>query len=156
MSTSPLFEAITYLIQLGGIAVLSLFGIYGTATVVLTGTISQAASQFVRVQRPPGFLENNEKGGACMLVGVHENCSTWYLYVGDRGVVDWLLNKSMIILPPSSRILSTWFKLAHLLQLLAMTFVAAQKGWDGIVMLILMVQVWILSLRFRDHRMANR
>lgn len=119
--------------------VLCFAGLYGTACAVLFGAASRVACLFLQIQRPPGFLENNELHSACMLVGIHQNSSIWYLYTGDRGVIDSLLNKTMIILSTRSLILLYWFKLSHVAQLLAMTFVTAQKGWDGIAMVLFML-----------------
>ena len=56
--------------------------------------------------------------------------------MGDRGVIDWLLNKTMLTIPSASRLQMTCFRLAHVLQLLAMTFVAAQKGVCLVVLLV--------------------
>jgi len=41
-------------------------------------------------------------------------------------------------------------------QLLAMTYVAAQKGWDGVAMTILMLAAWAFSWQFGDKLMARR
>jgi hypothetical protein len=45
-----------------------------------------------------------------MLVAIHENASTWYLYSGSRAVVDTLLNKPTIhsIISPLGMVLP-WF-----------------------------------------------
>lgn len=127
---------------LGSIAsVLCLYGLYGTACAVLLGAISRIACLFLHIRRPPGYLENNELHSASMLVGMHQNSSIWYLYVGDRGVIDSLLNKTMVVLSTQSLVLLYWFKVAHIAQLLAMTFVAAEKGWDGILMVLFMLVV---------------
>ena len=91
-----------------------------------------------------------------MLSSVHENASTWYLYIGDRGVVDWLLNKTMLFTPPAGLILTGYFRLAHFLQLLAMTYVAAQKGVDGVGLVLLMLVNIALQWLFRHHRLAKQ
>lgn len=90
-----------------------------------------------------------------MLVAVHRNSSAWYLYIGDRAIVDYLLNKPMIVAPIANRWLLTWFKLAHITQLLAMIFVAAQKGWDGVAMFILMLVDYLSSWN-RDDEWLTR
>ncbi|KAF8849855.1 hypothetical protein BDZ45DRAFT_541360, partial [Acephala macrosclerotiorum] len=118
---------------------LGLFGLYGTTAAVLCGVISRVASRFLRFKRPPGFLTNNETHDACMLVAAHRNASTWYLFTGDRGVVDYLLNKPMISPPEASTWIQYWFRIGHILQILSMTFVAAQRGWDGVAMTVLML-----------------
>lgn len=130
---------ISQIFLIGVIIVLCLCGIFGTAAIVLNGMITRLVSRHIKIRRPPGYLENNEDHKACMLLSNHKNASTWYLYVGDRGVVDSLLNKPMIIIPPHNKLLSSWFKVAHIIQLLAMTFVAAQKGWDGLALLLLLM-----------------
>lgn len=116
-----------------------LCGTFGTAAIIFNGMITRLVSRHIKIQISPGCLENNENHNACMLLSNHKNASTWYLYVGDRGIVDSLLNKPMITIPPRSTHFSSWFKIAHLIQLLAMTYVAAQKGWDGPALLILLV-----------------
>ncbi|KAI9763451.1 MAG: hypothetical protein M1839_006449 [Geoglossum umbratile] len=143
-------------IQTGVAVVLVLSGIYGTAAVILTVAISQLTCHFLQLQRPPLYLNNNETHDACMLAATHENSSTWWLYIGDRGVVDSLLNKPMISLPPSSsKRLSYWFRIAHVIQLLSMTYVAAQKGWDGICMLILIIAAYLCHWPYRDHHIGQ-
>ncbi len=92
---------------------LGLYGLYGTAAAVITSVISRMACRCVDLRRPAGFLSNNEQHDACMLVGLHQNSSLWYLYVGDRGVVDHLLNKPMVGLYSRNIWLSRWFKIAH-------------------------------------------
>ncbi|MCJ1240189.1 hypothetical protein MMC14_008189 [Varicellaria rhodocarpa] len=120
-------------------SVLCLYGLYGTAGAVLFGAISRLACSLIQIQRPPGFLENNELQKACMLVGVHQNSSVWYLYIGDRGVVDTLLNKTMVIISGRSSVLLCFFRVFHIFQLLSMSYVAAEKGWDGISMVFFML-----------------
>lgn len=120
---------------------LALFGAYGTAATALLCIVTQIACRFVPVSRPLGYLENNEVHQvACMLCAIHPNASDWYLYVGDRSSIDWLLNKTMIQIEAEN--LTPWargFRAAHYLQLLAMTFVAGNKGWDGVCLLCLLV-----------------
>jgi hypothetical protein len=84
-----------------------------------------------------------------MLVATHQNASTWYLFVGDRGIIDSLLNKPMIRIP-EQKFTAIWFKNAHAIQLLAMTFVASQKGWDGVCLLVLLAISAIIKLSFRN------
>lgn len=91
-----------------------------------------------------------------MLLSSHKNSSTWYLYIGDRGVVDSLLNKTMFSIPRFGRVLTYWFRTAHIIQLLAMTFVAAQKGWDGIALLVLMLSAHIMNWRYGKNQLARR
>ena len=118
--------------------------------------VTQAVGQFLKMQRPPRFLENNETHSACMLLSSHKNSSTWYLYIGDRGIVDALLNKPMFSIPPFGKYLAQWFRTAHVIQLLAMTFVAAQKGWDGLALVILLLLADAMHWRYRKTQLAQR
>lgn len=147
--------SIVILLSVGTI-ILGLYGLYGTAAAVLAGTVSKVACWFLCFNRPPGFLTNNEAHDACMLVAVHRNSSTWCVYTGDRGIVDYLLNKPMITPPIPNPWLLAWFRLGHRLQLLAMTFVAAQKGWDGIAMIIMMLLAFMCEWRLGDNWIARQ
>jgi len=153
---SKLVEGVWLLSLLYLAVALCLFGVYGSASIVLGGVISRLVCHYLPVERPPGYLENNEAHNACMLAAVHENASTWYLYTGDRGIVDWMLNKTMISIRPANRLLHYYFRLAHCFQLSAMTYVAAQKGWDGVCLLSLMLSVWIVHWTFGNHRLASK
>ncbi|KAF5336692.1 hypothetical protein D9758_015670 [Tetrapyrgos nigripes] len=136
-------------VSLFSIAVtLSLLGLYGTAVGVLCGIASQVMCHYLQICRPYRYLENNEMHDACMLVGSHSNCFNWYLCIGDRGIVDGLLNKPMLMFRngssgPWSRTANI-FTFLHFMQLLAMTFAAANQGWDSIGMCILMVVAWVM------------
>ncbi|KAF5136942.1 hypothetical protein E5D57_000716 [Metarhizium anisopliae] len=63
-----------------------------------------------------------------MLVASHDNAMDGSLFVGDCGIMDTLFNKPMSVVPENKAVhwAASWFQLA------AMTFVAAQKGWDGV------------------------
>jgi hypothetical protein len=100
--------------------------------------MTQIACHMVHLQRPNTFLLNNEAHDACMLLAAHANSNTWYLFAGDRGTVDHLLNKPMVLFQPHSW-LASWFAAANYIQILAMTYVTAQQGWDGICMVCLMM-----------------
>lgn len=152
---SNTFKATRFLLLLGLVVILCLGGIFGTAVLLLIGVVTQAICQFLKVQRPPGYLENNENHSACKILSSHKNSSTWYLYIGDRGVVDSLVNKTMIGIPPSGKFLAHWFRVAHIIQLLAMTFVAAQKGWDGIILLMLLLSANVTHWKYRKSQLAR-
>jgi hypothetical protein len=152
--SSPLLTAINFTLKLGLIIVLCLFGIYGTATLLLSSSITQLISRMVKVHRPPAFLGNNETHDACMLVATHQNASIWYLFVGDRGIVDSLLNKTMVSIP-RQKFAAAWFRTAHIIQLVAMTFVASQRGWDGVSLLILLIISTFMELRFRRELLTR-
>lgn len=138
--------------------ILSLLGIFGTAAILLCGSISQFGCWMVHVQRPPGYLQSNEGAESSMLVALHQNANTWYLFQGDRAVVDSLLNKTMISIPPSPRltVLHWILKTIHIIQLLAMTYVAGQKGWDGITLVALMLIDYAMSWTSRESILARR
>lgn len=93
-----------------------------------------------------------------MLAGLHQNTNTWYLFAGDRGVVDTLLNKTMITLPDSRwrGVLAWTLRIAHAVQLLAMTYVAGQKGWDGVSLVVLMGVNAAWNLRRSDEQIVRR
>ncbi|CEL00671.1 hypothetical protein ASPCAL00269 [Aspergillus calidoustus] len=120
-------------------------GCLGSGSLVLIGGISRLCAHKTIISRPPQYLwnrENYDKG--CMLVAVHENAAAWTLYHGDRGLIDSLLNKPMIdhLKPSWMRIFSYyWFRLAEVLQIIAMTFIAGQKGWDSLVLFALILAV---------------
>lgn len=141
---------------LGLIILLCFLGAFGSAAIVLNGLVSKFVCRLLRVERPSGYLENNENHDACMLSAVHENAQTWFLYIGDRGVIDWLLNKTMLADPPAGRLQMFYFRLAHVLQLLAMTFVAAQKGVDGVCLVVLLVANYSFQYLFGGHKMARQ
>ena len=113
------------------ITLLILSGAYGTSIVLLTSVPSKAVCLFFNMSRLPGYLESNERQEACVLSAAHDNASTW------------LLKKFMLTLPSakstSMNLFATYFRSAHLLQILAMTYVAAQKGIDGISLPVLML-----------------
>lgn len=132
----------------------------GTSAIIVCSAISRLALQSINIQRPPGYLQNNETHDACMLVATHQNAVEWHLYIGDRGVVDSLLNKAMFMVPnqPSMNLeLTTWWlRFANALQLLGMTYVAAQKGWDGVCLVVLLALNWLLRRSFRAAGLASR
>lgn len=145
-----------HLILVGLVIVLCLLGAFGSAAIIVNSLISKIVCRLLRTQRPLGYLESNENHGACMLSAVHENANTWYLYVGDRGAIDWLLNKTMLSTPPASKILRLYFRLAHISQLLAMTFVAAQKGIDGVSLVMLLLVNYGFQYLFGGYKMARQ
>ncbi|GAW19054.1 hypothetical protein ANO14919_085380 [Xylariales sp. No.14919] len=138
---------ITWFLLLISLAVVfGLLGSYGSAALVVCTSVSELVALGITIRRPPTYLRNNENHDACMLVAPHENATEWHLYVGDRAVADTLLNKPMFVLPEgkSASFAATWFWFANLLQFAAMTFVAAQKGWDGVWMVVLLAIHWVL------------
>ncbi|KAI3328513.1 hypothetical protein F4824DRAFT_483192 [Ustulina deusta] len=121
-------------------ALLGFLGSYGSAALVVCTSVSELVALSITIRRPTTYLKSNEIHDACMLVAPHENATEWHLYIGDRAVADTLLNKPMFVVPEGrgAGLASSWFWFANLLQFAAMTFVAAQKGWDGVWMVVLL------------------
>ncbi|GKU05099.1 hypothetical protein FLAG1_07823 [Fusarium langsethiae] len=145
---------------LGASVVCCLFGLYGTGAAIFLSILFRIVVQLTRIERPGGYLQSNESGlPGCMLVSIHENASAWYLYIGSRGVIDTMLNKTMI--QGFTSPLHGWkiYSLAVLevLQLAIMTYVAAQKGWDGVALLSLIIVAWTFdSVVYSDGKLAQR
>ncbi|KAH8755870.1 hypothetical protein F5882DRAFT_418518 [Hyaloscypha sp. PMI_1271] len=148
-------QNLAYLALIGCAAVMAFCQLYATMAALLIGVLSKIACRFTNIQKPLSFLENNEKHDACMLVAAHRNASVWYLYIGDRGVVDHLLNKDMVRVEPRSALLANYFQLAHILQVIAMAFAAAHRGWDGAVMVLMMLVSWFAEWEFEDRHLAK-
>lgn len=144
-------------VLLGLCAFFAVFGAYGTAAISLLCAISRGTAQSITFDRPSGYLKNTERYTACMLVAAHDNALEWHLFMGDRGVVDTLLNKPMIVVPEGkwTTIASMWFRVAHVAQLIAMTFAAADKGWDGVCLVILLVAHYCISWMFRRDALVK-
>jgi hypothetical protein len=159
-STSlPIVVEVLFLLVILGVSVLTiLFIIYGTAAAIFITMAFRISRQLIRVTRPAIYFENNEPDAkGCMLVAIHENASTWYLYKGSRAVVDTLLNKPMIdaISARPNAALALTLRVLAALQLVVMTYVAAQKGWDGVGLLVLVAVAWTLDyLLYNEDRLA--
>ncbi|TAQ89054.1 hypothetical protein B7494_g2623 [Chlorociboria aeruginascens] len=67
----------------------------------------------------------------------YQNASTSYLFIPPQKLVAW------------------WFKQAYRIQLLAMTFAASQKGWDGVSLLILLIVSLIRNLWLKNSLLAR-
>ncbi|KAK0714404.1 hypothetical protein B0T21DRAFT_387114 [Apiosordaria backusii] len=156
-----ILEVLTLLCILGVCTVMVLFGLYGTAAALFICVLFFASKQLTRVDRPAGYLRNNEGDApGCMLVALHENASTWYLYIGSRAVIDSLLNKTMIESITSrlgeNALLAHFWRILAAGQLVAMTYVAAQKGWDGVALLALVVVAWVFDwVVYSDDKLAE-
>ncbi|KAK4078602.1 uncharacterized protein Triagg1_2933 [Trichoderma aggressivum f. europaeum] len=154
-----LMEVLFILSLLGACVSTILFGLYGTAAAILISIAFRVARQCIKVITPPRYLESNEANhaDAYMLTAIHENSSTWYLFRGSRAVVDGLLNKPMILDITARHKTTVALALRGLaaLQLLAMTYVAAQKGWDGVGLLVLIAVARTLDYAlYNDDRLA--
>ncbi|KAF3074774.1 hypothetical protein CFAM422_003051 [Trichoderma lentiforme] len=154
-----LVEVLFILSLLGACVSTILLGLYGTAAAILISIAFRMARHSIKVIRPPRYLESNEAShaDAYMLTAIHENASTWYLYRGSRAVVDGLVNKPMIldITARPKTALALALRGLALLQLLTMTYVAAQKGWDGVGLLVLIAVAWTLDYAlYRDDKLA--
>lgn len=138
--------------------VLALLGLYGSAVLIISNGITQMVCSCNKITRPSSYLQSNEESQEyCMLVATHQNVNTWYMFTGDRGVVDSLLNKTMVDLPAGRFSTSTAHLLtaAHAIQLLGMTFVAAQKGWDGVCLVILLFASRCFRLRYGNAHLTK-
>lgn len=132
------------LVAMGAGVVLLSLGCIGTGLLLLIGGISHLCSQHVQIKRSALYLVNREVHPGCMLVATHENATTWTLYLGDRGMIDSLLNKPMVEIYKTNSFVLNWFRFAEILQVLAMTYVAGQKGWDSMCLLIVIL-LWSLT-----------
>ncbi|KAI1394166.1 uncharacterized protein F4822DRAFT_39283 [Hypoxylon trugodes] len=144
------FHVFSFIVLISIAVALSFVGSYGTAVVIIMSAISRITTQRVSVLRPTGYLQNNESHDACMLVAPHQNANVWYLYVGDRSIVDTLLNKPMLAVPQNQYnwLVAKWLAFAHLLHIAAMTFTAGQRGWDGVCMVALLAIDRVLRWHF--------
>lgn len=151
------FQSLCFAIIIGFAVFLCLFGTFGTATIIVCTSVSELIARNVPISRPSGYLKNTETHDACMLVASHENATEWHLYIGDRAVVDTLLNKPMFVVPQGklAHLVASWFWFAHLLQLAAMTFVAAQKGWDGVCLVVLLAMHWAFYWSLRGKTLVH-
>ncbi|KAK8068839.1 hypothetical protein PG994_005455 [Apiospora phragmitis] len=150
-------QLVCFVALLGVAVVLCLFGCFGSAALIACTSVSELVAMRVPIRRPSTYLKNMEAHDACMLTAPHENATEWHLYIGDRGIVDTLLNKPMFVVPEgrSAHLAARWFWSANLLQLAAMTFVAAQKGWDGVLMLALLAIHWALRWSWSGHDLVR-
>lgn len=150
-------QLVCFVVLIGVAVVLCLFGCFGSAALLACTSASELVAMHVPIRRPSSYLKNMEAHDACMLTAPHENATEWHLYIGDRGIVDTLLNKPMFVVPEgrSAHLAARWFWSASLLQLAAMTFVAAQKGWDGVMMLALLAIHWVLRWSWSGHDLVR-
>ncbi|KAI6086109.1 hypothetical protein F4821DRAFT_239379 [Hypoxylon rubiginosum] len=159
-SWTIVLEILGFVGLLGAGVICVLFGLYGTAAAVFLTLLFRISRLLIKVERPAGYLYNNEGDlPGCMLMSLHENASTWYLYVGSRGTIDSILNKTMIqsIKSPLNSWLAHGLRALGVLQLIIMSYVAAQKGWDGIALLCLILVAWIFDrVVYNDQRVARR
>ncbi|KAF5686304.1 hypothetical protein FCIRC_3022 [Fusarium circinatum] len=155
-----IFEFLLPLGLLGVSIVCFLCGFYGTGVAMVLAVLLRISRHLMIIERPDGYLQNNEAGlPGCMLVALNENASTWYLYIGSRGIIDTMLNKTMVQSVHST--LGIWhahaLRALEALQILVMTYVAAQKGWDGVALLsLVVVSSMIDSIAYSDDRLASQ
>ncbi|KAF8850752.1 hypothetical protein BDZ45DRAFT_751409 [Acephala macrosclerotiorum] len=124
--SSAFTTAVTFMFKVSLAVILTRFGMYGIAAIHLRNSTTQLVARAVKIGRPSSFPDNNEDHDACMLVGTHQNSPLWYLFVGDRGTADSLLNKPMVVIPQQLGA-AVCLRTVHIIQLLAMKFVASQK-----------------------------
>lgn len=133
------------------------FGCFGTATILVCASVSELIAQGIPLRRPSTYLTSTENHDACMLVASHQNATEWHLCIGDRAVVDTMFNKPMVVVPEGrkARLLARWFEFANLLQFAAMTFVAGQKGWDGVCLVAFLGIHWALHWILRGPHLPH-
>lgn len=150
-------QTITLVILISIAVLFGLLSSYGTAALIACTSLSELVALNITIRRPTTYLKNNETHDACMLMASHENASEWHLYIGDRGIADTILNKPMFVLPEGlwASIASSWFWFANLLQFAAMTFVAAQKGWDGVWMVVVLSTHWTIRYTLYGRTLAR-
>jgi hypothetical protein len=159
-----IFDALIIVILLGAAVVTCLYSLFGTTVALFISAAFQILRQMVVITRPSDYLSDNESsnGDGCMLVAIHLNASTWYLYIGERGIIDSLLNKPMIFSVTScfgdfgTTCLVVLFRTLSLLQLLVMTYVASQKGWDGVALVVLITIAWMSDFLFNGNYSVSR
>lgn len=140
-----LFHFIPQVVVVIGIgAFLISLGCIGSGTLLVIGGLSHCFSQMVEIKRSPLYLHNRETHQGCMLVASHDNATIWTLYVGERGLIDSLLNKPMVEIGNTHPLILNWFRFAEILQVCAMTYVAGEMGWDAIFLLIL-IAIWSIT-----------
>lgn len=138
-----------------GAALVSI-GCLGSGALVVVGALARFCARSIKFDRSPLYLRNREVHLGCMLVAVHENATSWTLYLGHRGLIDSLLNKPMVDPGRAPPLVLLYLQFAELLQVIGMTYVAGQKGWDAIVLLILILVVWITSRVYGSSKHAAK
>lgn len=131
-------------------------GFIGSGLLLIIGAVSRFCLHSVKFDRSPLYLRNREVHDGCMLTSLHENATAWTLYMGHRGLIDSLLNKPMVEPGKAHPLILLYFQFAEVLQVLAMTYVASQKGWDGVVFIILMVITWTFTGISGNNKHAAR
>jgi hypothetical protein len=137
--------------------VLAITGNYGSGALVFLAGITRSLSRSVVLERPESYLHcGDDQRQRCILTGPHENASTWHLFLGDVSVIDTLLIKPMVIVPPNqNRYLIHGFSAIQVLQLLLMTYVASQKQWDGVCLLLLVLVAIVIEKLMGPNRHAR-
>ncbi|KAL4907211.1 hypothetical protein BDW74DRAFT_175992 [Aspergillus multicolor] len=159
-----LFEVVLFVGLTAAVVLSLMFGLYGTAVCLLVGIVVRLSCRRIVLERAKLYLQDNEEGkmDGCMLSAVHQNASTWYLYIGDRGIIDGMLNKPMIVgvAPAFAKSIPMVFvyfiKFLSMLQLAAVTYVTAQKGWDSVGLLSLILFSMILDALWDNQRNLAR
>jgi hypothetical protein len=131
-------------------------GFLGSGALLVIGALSRFCSQNVRFDHSDLYLRNREVHEGCMLVSLHENTTSWTLYLGHRGLIDSLLNKPMVEPGRAHPLILLYLQFAEVLQVLGMTYIAGEGGWDGIVLVLLIFTVWILASVSGKDKHASR
>ncbi|PLB36803.1 uncharacterized protein BDW47DRAFT_108088 [Aspergillus candidus] len=152
--THRLRVAAKLVLAIGTGGVLASLGCIGTGVLLLVAGVSIFCAEHIEVRRSSLYLRNRETHPGCMLVAAHENATIWTLYLGHRGMIDSLLNKPMVEISRAHPLILTWFRFAEILQVFAMTYVAGQKGWDAVCLLIVILLWSLTRLNARDRHAA--
>ncbi|CAI4214285.1 unnamed protein product [Parascedosporium putredinis] len=128
----------------------------GSGLLLAIGAFSRFLLHTVEFKRSALYLRNRETHDGCMLTSLHDNATAWTLYLGHRGMIDSLLNKPMVEPGRAHPIVRWYFEFAEVPQVLAMTYVAAQKGWDGVAFVVLMGLMWASTSLSGNNQHAAR
>jgi len=129
---------------------------YGTGSLLIVAGVTRRVINWAQIKRPPLYLQSSEAHDGCMLATTHENSTAWYLFIGDREIIDTLLNKPMIEVGHVPQYLVLWLQVFQIVQLAGMTYCASQKGWDGVFLLAVVVFAWLTDMYMDIKRLAGR
>ncbi|EAQ83106.1 hypothetical protein CHGG_10924 [Chaetomium globosum CBS 148.51] len=131
-------------------------GLIGSGSLLAMGALSRFCAHTIKFERSPLYLRNREVHEGCMLASLHENATSWTFYIGHRGMIDSLLNKPMVEPGKAHPFVLFYLRVAEVLQVLGMTYVAGQKGWDGVIFMILVFTIWLVRGASGNDKHAAR
>jgi len=134
-----------------------LHGCYATASTLLFAGLLRIAILFVKIERPKSYLQSNEPNqSGSMLVSAGPNSDIWYLYLGSRGIIDGLLNKPMVTDVSAHPAATCALIVLEGCLTLSAGFAFAQKGWDGVgVLAILLISRLVDYVILNNKRLAR-